>query len=174
MSKTRRLETVTSGDKFPQKITFSVTESSAGTYTDSEVTIPVLRGNIGRNRYQVIEVLGFDFSVTTGDMADGSVRSWQVTTNNQSSLSDFSDQNVLYTNRIANSLNTEGYVLFPRSHFYRFPGPRGPIVATQSIYVAIQGASETNPLSLRGCMWYRFVEIGAMEFATLSIQQSNT
>lgn len=170
-------DTLTGGTKDVnrQYTSVLVTESAANTFTQVEMQLPVLRGNFGgQNKYQVIELLSVWIDPSEGDGATGSGRRVQVATSSQSAMIGMEDPDLVDKWEDAIIITTSGLYAPQRPiiHDHNDGAGHGEIIATNSLFIGLQGVSQTNALTARVRVYYRFKNIGVNEFVGLAIQQN--
>lgn len=161
-------------DIFPQMMTFDVTESSANTTTSSRIEMPIARMP-RQTRVQVIEItnIWLEYSqplVATGDSVFTSLsfRNFDTT---EATLSNAS---VFFKDAQITSIITSGNVDFQNVKKFDMTtgGGRGFLIATDSLFAQVGGASVTAVQVARYKVWYRFVDIGLQEYIGI-VQQQN-
>jgi len=174
--KRRMGDTLTGGtrDVNPQYLTVQVVESAANTFTQATMALPTLRGEIGRGKYQVIELLNTVIDLTPGDGATGSGRAVQLTTSTQTGIIELTDPDLVDEYRDDIIITTSGLYAPERPiiHDFTDKAGHGIIIATQNMFVGIQGTSQTNGLTARVRIYYRFKNISVDEFVGLAIQNN--
>ena len=157
-----------------QYTSIRVTESAANTFTQGTLALPVLRGNVGRSKYQVIELLKSWMVIGFGDGATASTKDVQVTTSAQTALLPFNNPDVVdyYSEDIIITTSGLYYPQNPIIHDFTDGAGHGIIIATNNMYVGVQGGSQTGALTVDYRIMYRFKNIGVDEFVGLSIQQN--
>lgn len=163
-------------DVNPQYLSATVTESAANTFTQVDVAVPVLRGFQGAGRgkkYQVIELLKIWFDLTPGDGATASNRNVQLSTTSQAALIQLNDPDLIAKWSDAIVITTSGLFnpVMPAVLDFTDSAGHGLIIATETLHFGLIGTSQTNPLTARMRMFYRFKNISVDEFVGLSIQQ---
>ena len=178
MSKRGRMGDVLTGgtkDVNPQYLTVAVTESAANTFTQTELQLPVLRGgNMRGNKYQVIELLKLMIDITAGDGATASERTLALTTSTQTAMQIITNPDVIAFFGDNIIITTSGLYSPERIKIIDLTDQAGHgiIIATQSVFLGLQGVSQTSALTARCRLYYRFKNISIDEFVGLAIQNS--
>jgi len=179
MSKRPRNDTLTGGTKDvnPQTLGGKVTESAANTFTEVEISVPVLRVTVTPNRAQVIEVLKVEFQYL-GELFNLLAEQCQMslTTRSVSSTAQMDNSNLLAMWSQGLAILTTGGGIMPLTHMVDLTDGdgHGLIVANPSIFFSIKctglGAASTGRMRII----YRFKNVGLQEFIGLAIQQATS
>jgi len=177
MSKRQRVDRLTGGtrDVNPQTLGGKLTESAADTFTELEITVPVMRVGMPNNRAQVIEVLWVEFDSKAGLLnAAGETISAQVTTSTKSDVVQLDDADLLANHSWQLNLLTSGASIMQQPfHLDLSDGAgHGLIVATPSLFFGIKGTSTGVATQQSFRIGYRFKNVSLSEFIGLAIQQS--
>lgn len=176
MSKRARSALLTggTGDVNPQFMNLALTESAANTFTQTEFPIPVLRGVIGRDKYQVMEVLKVEFFNGGFSTIDIVVGHLQLTTSSKTARVFGNDPDVIAYSVIDVDFLTGGSQAVdtqPKTWDLTDGAGHGIIVASQSIFLACQGTGQVAATVNFCRVLYRFKNISVQEFVGLAIQQ---
>lgn len=180
MSKRRRTApglTGGTGDVNPQTLGGSVTLSSANTYTQIEIQLPVNRALPGRrNMAQVVEALWVEFDIGPSEsfnLLTEAMRA-QVTTASQTVVVPISDSSMIAKMSVNMSiLTTGGGILNDIYHFDLHDGNgHGLLIATQSMFFGVNSVGLTGAAGASFRMGYRIKNVGVTEFLGITLQQT--
>ena len=174
----RRFDQLTGGtrDVNMQYTSIDLTESAANTFTQGTITLPVLRGNVGRGKYQVIELLKVVFAISGGAGATGDGRNVQLSTTSKTTMvtTTQADPDIVCFWNDGIIITTSGLYVATNPIEFNFTdgAGHGIIIATDQMFFAVQGVSQTGALTSSCRLFYRFKNISVDEFVGLAIQQN--
>lgn len=156
-------------DIFPNYFSGRVTLSAANTFTTVQERLPVQRFTVGRNKVTVMEFLWLELSVgsATDFAAAADFLEFAVTLGSEpTGMGDIDDGNVLARITCEMALATSGaiWVCFPKIHLWANAGQRGQPVATDIVHMSALSGGMGNPLPFSWRIYYRFIDINALEF----------
>ncbi len=178
MTKRLRMDRLTGGtrDVNPQLLGANVVMSAANTFTETEVSVPVLRVTMQANRAQVIEILGVWFNYSGEDLDSASERyQAQIVTSTATAIVRFDNSDhVVPALDVQNNLLTSGASV-TENVFYRDMtdgAGHGVIVATPSVFFGMNSTGLAAAAACNMLLKYRFKNVSLQEFIGLAIQQS--
>ena len=179
MSKRPRNDRLTGGtrDVNPQTLGGKVTESGANTFTEAEISVPVLRVTQSENRAQVIEVLKVEFQFN-GELFNLLTEQFtmSLTTRSVASSALMDNPNLLALWAQGLAILTTGGGVMPLTHMVDLTDGdgHGLIVANPSIFLSMKGTGLGAAATARFRIIYRFKNVSLQEFIGLAIQQATS
>lgn len=162
------------GDDYCSYINFAFSESAANTWTTQRVNVPFIQSTA--KGYMGIEITKIDCRVGADDHQNGSGVDVLFMHHDEDARINIDDPNAFAQLSWVTALNTNGQTVYDQMHSL-YPGcPEctgfGIPIATQSIYIGVEGTSQTSALNLKGKIWYKMVSISLQEY--VGITQSQT
>ncbi len=160
-------------DVYPQFMSFSITESAANTFTTQRIQLPVAR-QPGAKKITVIELLQVLFQPVGEEFANGDIWDTGLFFRDETVLPALSDPNVFFLKQRRITTITTGSIVTEEPSVQRYDtgGGRGILLATDSIFVGIVGASQSAAITAHYKLLYRFVEVGLQEYIGIVQAQS--
>lgn len=161
-------------DVNPQTLNGQVTESAANTFTQATFAVPVMRMGFTANRAQVIEALRLELMISAQD-ADGTNQQVQLTTATKTALVNLSDNDIVGIYATEVRVNGAAGVMQQNKPFcidLTDGAGHGLIIATQNVFLAVQGANQTGAAVGSFRLFYRIKNIALPEFIGLNLQQN--
>ena len=166
-------------EQFPEYISGRIVDT-ADTFTQQQINIPssLFGRNTGGSKVTVIELIEFWYSNTIFDILNAEAESYQInlTTNSRTVIGNTGESQTLFHTREFITINTAvgfnvGTTL--RQITFGGQGGRGVLIASQNLFVGVLGQATGTAITTDWKIWYRLVEIDALRFSRLLVQQGN-
>ncbi len=160
-------------DVYPQYMSFNIVESGLNTLTTQRIQLPIAR-RPGAKKITVIEVVEIGCDIPNSDGGNGDQVTVALTFRDETTMPTYSDPNVFFRYNFLTAFVTSGSTIkyMPYLQRYDTGGGKGFLVATDSIFVMVQGTSQASALTAHFKILYRFVEVGLEEYIGVVQQQS--
>lgn len=163
----KRLLTGGTGDVNPQAFAFTVATTTANTYREAEVTLPVNQVGTGtRNRAQVVELLKLFVEYPTNEVVAQDGCFLQLSTAPVGAFTSIGDPSVIFSGGNVWLLATEGAVLQNNPYEYDFTdgAGHGVLIGTNSLIAGVTSAGMAGLVSFGVRILYRLKNVSITEY----------
>ena len=155
-------------DIFPNYFSGNLLLSAANTFTTSEERLPVEKFTVGRNLITVMEFLWLELEPAVSDLiALGDELQFMVKVGSAPTVMlTISTGSVLCRLNWDTSFVTSGLhvLMSPRVYLWAQAGQRGQPIATDTIHIAANSVGQAAAINYSWRIYYRFIQINALEF----------
>lgn len=161
-------------DKYPQQISFILTEGSANTYTELEIQTPIVRLGDALTIMEIVQIY-HSMSMPDLEVPQSNSTQWHIADRTRTTIGDLNDTDVLFADskkmQTIQDTAVGNTVIFDQSaaKVVQMAGNDGygTLYPRSSIFVGIKGVGNANAKTVVGKIVYRLVKVNAKELLGL-------